>query len=27
MRVDAAAGMALGAFLVYVFRTPTRRAA
>jgi hypothetical protein len=27
MRVDAGVGMALGCFLVYVFRTPTRRAA
>jgi len=26
MRLDAVAGMALGGFLVYVFRTPTRRA-
>ena len=27
MRLDAALGMALGGFLVYVFRAPTRRAA
>ena len=27
MRLDAAVGMALGGFLVYVFRTPTRRTA
>jgi hypothetical protein len=26
MRLDAAAGMAIGGFLVYVFRTPIRRA-
>ena len=26
MRLDAVAGMAIGGFLVYVFRTPTRRA-
>jgi hypothetical protein len=26
MRVDAAMGMAFGAVLIYVFRTPTRRA-
>jgi hypothetical protein len=26
MRLDASVGMALGGFLVYVFRTPTRRA-
>jgi hypothetical protein len=26
-RLDAGVGMALGGFLVYVFRTPTRRAA
>jgi hypothetical protein len=26
MRLDAGVGMALGGFLVYVFRTPTRRA-
>ena len=26
MRLDAAVGMALGGFLVYVFRTPPRRA-
>jgi hypothetical protein len=26
MRLDAGVGMALGAFLVYVFRTPTRQA-
>ena len=26
MRLDAVVGMALGGFLVYVFRTPTRRA-
>ena len=26
MRLDAALGMALGGFLVYVFRAPTRRA-
>jgi hypothetical protein len=26
MRLDAAVGMAVGGFLVYVFRTPTRRA-
>jgi len=25
MRLDAVVGMALGGFLVYVFRTPTRR--
>jgi hypothetical protein len=27
MRLDASVGMAFGGFLVYVFRTPTRRAA
>src|SRR3954464_14620692 len=27
MRLDAVVGIALGGFLVYVFRTPTRRAA
>jgi hypothetical protein len=27
MRLDASVGMALGGFLVYAFRTPTRRAA
>jgi hypothetical protein len=27
MRLDACVGMAIGGFLVYVFRTPTRRAA
>jgi hypothetical protein len=27
MRLDAGVGMAIGGFLVYVFRTPTRRAA
>jgi hypothetical protein len=27
MRLDACVGMAVGAFLVYVFRAPTRRAA
>ena len=26
MRLDAGVGMAIGGFLVYVFRTPTRRA-
>ena len=26
MRLDAVVGMAIGGFLVYVFRTPTRRA-
>ena len=26
MRLDASVGMAIGGFLVYVFRTPTRRA-
>jgi hypothetical protein len=26
MRLDACVGMAMGGFLVYVFRTPTRRA-
>ena len=26
MRIDAGVGLALGAFLVYVFRTPARRA-
>jgi hypothetical protein len=26
MRLDAGVGMAMGGFLVYVFRTPTRRA-
>jgi hypothetical protein len=26
MRLDAGVGMAIGGFLVYLFRTPTRRA-